>query len=137
VKQSEQACAGCSGDTITTAAPDETSCRHENFRVTVEEEARDLHPVVRDEIYKTTAEALRNAFRRRSAAGGGRDPLSRSGVRLHVRDDGKGSTQRFLRPAEGRATMGRTACRNAPSKVIAGKLKGRTERCRSPGRQFG
>jgi signal transduction histidine kinase len=32
------------------------------FRVTAEGEPRPLHPIVRDDIYKITAEALRNAF---------------------------------------------------------------------------
>ena len=33
------------------------------FHVTVEGEPRPLHPILRDDIYKITAEALRNAFR--------------------------------------------------------------------------
>src|SRR6185295_18413872 len=33
------------------------------FHVAVEGEARSLHPIVRDEVYKIAAEALRNAFR--------------------------------------------------------------------------
>ena len=32
------------------------------FRVTVEGESRELHPILRDEIYRIAAEALRNAF---------------------------------------------------------------------------
>src|SRR5208283_2856422 len=37
------------------------------FRVAVEGEARNLHPILRDEIYKIAAEALRNAFRHSQA----------------------------------------------------------------------
>ena len=37
------------------------------FRVEVEGESRNLHPIVRDEIYKIAAEALRNAFRHSQA----------------------------------------------------------------------
>jgi len=33
------------------------------FRVAVEGESRNLHPILRDETYKIAAEALRNAFR--------------------------------------------------------------------------
>ena len=33
------------------------------FSVAVEGQTRDLHPIVRDEIFKIAAEALRNAFR--------------------------------------------------------------------------
>jgi len=59
--------------------------------VTVEGTPRDLHPVVRDDIYRITGEALRNAFRHSGAR--------RIEVRIHyddrqlrvaVRDDGKG-----------------------------------------------
>ena len=53
--------------------------------------ARDLHPIVRDEIYKITAEALRNAFRHAQA---GRVEVDirydDEQFRLCVRDDGKG-----------------------------------------------
>ena len=38
-----------------------------DFRVAVEGESRELHPIVRDEIYKVAAEALRNAFRHAQA----------------------------------------------------------------------
>jgi hypothetical protein len=38
------------------------------YAVAVEGETRDLHPIVRDEIYKIAAEALRNAFRHAHAA---------------------------------------------------------------------
>ena len=61
------------------------------FSVAVEGQTRDLHPIVRDEIYKTAAEALRNAFRHAHAG------LVEVEIRyddeqfrLRVRDDGKG-----------------------------------------------
>jgi signal transduction histidine kinase len=61
------------------------------FGVTVEGEPRELHPIVRDEIYKIAAEALRNAYRHASATHVEvemrYDP---DGLRLRVRDDGKG-----------------------------------------------
>ena len=48
------------------------------FRVGVEGHARDLRPIVRDEIYKIAAEALRNCLPARAGrAGRGRDPLRR------------------------------------------------------------
>ncbi len=61
------------------------------FRVAVEGESRDLHPIVRDEIYKIAAEALRNAFRHADA--GQIEVEIRyddQQFRLRVRDDGKG-----------------------------------------------
>ena len=61
------------------------------FRVDVEGQARDLHPIVRDEIYKIAAEALRNAFRH---AHPGRVEVeiryASEQLRLRVRDDGRG-----------------------------------------------
>ena len=61
------------------------------FSVAVEGQTRDLHPIVRDEIYKIAAEALRNAFRHAHAG------LVEVEIRyddeqfrLRVRDDGQG-----------------------------------------------
>ena len=46
------------------------------FRVAVEGQSRDLHPILRDEVYKIAAEALRNAFlHAQRKAGRGRNPL--------------------------------------------------------------
>jgi ligand-binding sensor domain-containing protein/signal transduction histidine kinase len=61
------------------------------FRVAVEGEARDLRPILRDEIYKIAAEALRNAFRH-SQARQVEVEIRYDGeqFRLRVRDDGKG-----------------------------------------------
>ena len=51
------------------------------FSVAVEGETRDLHPIVRDEVYKIAAESLRNAFRHAHAGeGGGRDSLRRRAI---------------------------------------------------------
>ena len=72
-------------------ATDATSGQTPAFHVGVEGEGRDLRPIVRDEIYKTAAEALRNAFRHACARRVeveiryGHDEF-----RLRVRDDGKG-----------------------------------------------
>jgi signal transduction histidine kinase len=59
--------------------------------VAVEGETRELHPILRDEIYKIAAEALRNAFRHAHA---GRVEVEirydTEKFRLRVRDDGKG-----------------------------------------------
>ena len=61
------------------------------FRVGVEGQPRDLHPILRDEIYKIAAEALRNAFRH-GAAGLVEVEIryDADDFRLRVRDDGKG-----------------------------------------------
>jgi len=71
-------------------ATDSTNGRPE-FRVVVEGESRDLHPILRDEIYKIAAEAVRNAFRHAQARQ--IEVEIRYDIeqfRLRVRDDGKG-----------------------------------------------
>jgi len=61
------------------------------FNVAVEGESRDLHPIIRDEIYKIAAEALRNSYRHAQA---GRIEVEirydNEQFRLRVRDDGQG-----------------------------------------------
>jgi signal transduction histidine kinase len=69
-----------------------------SFGVTVEGEARELHPIVRDEIYKIAAEALRNAFRHAHAAHLEVEiRYDNDGFRLRVRDDGRGIDPRASR----------------------------------------
>jgi signal transduction histidine kinase/ligand-binding sensor domain-containing protein len=61
------------------------------FRVALEGEARNLHPILRDEIYKIAAEALRNAFRHSKARQIEVEiRYDNEQFRLRVRDDGKG-----------------------------------------------
>ena len=61
------------------------------FRVTVEGEPRDLHPILRDEIYRIAAEALRNAFHHAAARQIEVEiRYDDQQFRLRVRDDGKG-----------------------------------------------
>jgi signal transduction histidine kinase len=67
------------------------------FRVAVEGGSRDLHPIVRDDIYKIAGEALRNAFRHAQA--GQIEVEIRyddEQFRLRVRDDGRGIDQEVL-----------------------------------------
>ncbi len=61
------------------------------FRVVVESPSQDLHPILRDEIYRIAREALRNAFnhsqaRKIEAEITYGDRL----LRLRIRDDGRG-----------------------------------------------
>ena len=61
------------------------------FRVAVEGHARELHPIVRDEIYKIAAEALRNAFQHARARQIEVEiRYDDDELRMRVRDDGKG-----------------------------------------------
>jgi len=61
------------------------------FRVTVEGEPRGLHPILRDEVYRVAAEALRNVFRHAHAKHVEVEiRYDNQQFRLRVRDDGKG-----------------------------------------------
>ena len=61
------------------------------FRVAVEGESRDLHPILRDEIYRIAAEALRNAFQHAQARRVEVEiRYEDEQFLMRVRDDGKG-----------------------------------------------
>ena len=61
------------------------------FRVTIEGAPHDLHPILRDETYRITAEALRNAFHHAHARQVEVEiRYDNQQFRLRVRDDGKG-----------------------------------------------
>jgi signal transduction histidine kinase len=72
------------------------------FTVDVEGKPRDLHPIVRDEVYKIAAEALRNALRHAHAT---RIEVEMryddEEFRLRVRDDGKGMDPTLLAAGHG------------------------------------
>ncbi|MDT7816697.1 MAG: hypothetical protein QOJ42_6613 [Acidobacteriaceae bacterium] len=72
-------------------AGDETNPNRVESSVGVEGTPRDLHPILRDEVYRIAGEALRNAFRhahaRRIEVAIG---YGERQFRLRVRDDGKG-----------------------------------------------
>jgi signal transduction histidine kinase len=67
------------------------------FRVIVEGEPRDLHPILRDEIYRIAAEAIRNAFRHAHARQIEVEiRYDSQQFRMRVRDDGKGMAPAVL-----------------------------------------
>ena len=92
------------------------------FSVAVEGQTRDLHPILRDEIYKIAAEALRNAFRHAQA---GRVEVDLryddEQFRLRVRDDGKGIDPAVL---ANQGPEGHYGLRGMPERaaLIGGKL---------------
>jgi signal transduction histidine kinase len=72
------------------------------FRVTIEGEPRELHPIVRDEIYRICAEALRNAFSHAQARSIDVElRYDDKQFELRVRDDGKGIDPAVLSGREG------------------------------------
>src|SRR6266536_2984022 len=93
-----------------------------NFRVVVEGAPRDLAPLLRDEIYRITGEALRNAFRHAHAQ---RIEVEirydQWQLRLRVRDDGKGIDPTIL---NGRGRPGHYGLpgMHERAKLVGGKL---------------
>lgn len=72
-------------------ASESTNFPSPTLRVAVEGVPRDLHPILRDEIYRIAAEALRNAFRHAQARQIEVDiRYDNQQFRLRVRDDGRG-----------------------------------------------
>jgi signal transduction histidine kinase/ligand-binding sensor domain-containing protein len=100
---------------------DSTEHRPE-FRVAVEGEARNLHPILRDEIYKIAAEALRNAFRHSQARQIEVEiRYDNEQFRLRVRDDGKGVDPAILSSQVSEGHFGLPGMRERAS-LIGGKL---------------
>jgi signal transduction histidine kinase/ligand-binding sensor domain-containing protein len=67
------------------------------FRLEVEGAARDLHPILRDEIYRIACEGLRNAFKHARARHVEAEiTYGERVLRLRIRDDGDGIPQDIL-----------------------------------------
>jgi len=78
-------------------AADETNQNSAVFRVEVQGTPRNLHPILRDEVYRIAAEALRNAFRHAQAQQIEVElRYDERQLRLRVRDDGKGVDPKLL-----------------------------------------
>jgi signal transduction histidine kinase/ligand-binding sensor domain-containing protein len=92
------------------------------FTMQVEGAARDLHPILRDEVYRVAGEALRNAFRHANA---GRIEVEirydERVFRLRVRDDGKGIDPNLLAD-DGRAGHFGLRGMRERAKRVGGKL---------------
>ena len=92
------------------------------FRVTVEGEARNLHPILRDEIYKIAAEALRNALHHSQARQIEVElRYDKEQFRLRVRDDGKGMDPAILSSQGSEGHFGLPGMRERAT-LIGGKL---------------
>jgi signal transduction histidine kinase/ligand-binding sensor domain-containing protein len=104
-------------------AGDETTSKRVESFVDVEGTPRDIHPILRDEIYRIGGEALRNAFRHAKArrievtvAYGERQ------FRLRVRDDGRGISREVLEK-QGRAGHWGLAGMRERAELIGGQLE--------------
>jgi signal transduction histidine kinase len=91
------------------------------FHVVVEGPPRDLHPILRDEIYAIAREAVRNAFRHAQARNIEADiTYHGSSFQLRIRDDGTGIDPEIM--AEGRAGHYGLPGMRERAKRIGGKL---------------
>jgi signal transduction histidine kinase len=83
------------GEELAGARDSETASA--TFRVSIEGKPRDLHPVLRDDIYRIAREAMRNAFRHAQASKIEADiTYGERLLRLRIRDDGKGIDPNLL-----------------------------------------
>lgn len=94
-----------------------------DFEVVVEGESRNLHPIVRDDVYRIAAEALRNAFAHAEA---NRIEIEirydAFRFRLRIRDDGKGIDSDLLGD-EGRPGHWGLQGMRERARLIGGKLE--------------
>jgi signal transduction histidine kinase/ligand-binding sensor domain-containing protein len=99
-----------------------TNAHAAEFHVVVEGTPRDLHPIMRDEVYRIAGEALRNAFRHAEAR---RIEVEiRYDERefgLRVRDDGKGIDSKLLNNDERPGHYGMRGMRER-AKLLGGKM---------------
>jgi signal transduction histidine kinase len=92
------------------------------FHVVVEGPPRDLHPILRDDIYAIAREAVRNAFRHAQASNiEAGITYNGSSLQLRIRDDGKGIDPGIV--AEGRAGHYGVSGMRERAKRIGGKLE--------------
>jgi signal transduction histidine kinase/ligand-binding sensor domain-containing protein len=92
------------------------------FHVALEGKARNLHPILRDEIYKIAAEALRNAFRHSQPRQIEVEiRYDNEQFRLRVRDDGKGVHPAILSSHGSEGHYGLPGMRERAT-LIGGKL---------------
>jgi signal transduction histidine kinase/ligand-binding sensor domain-containing protein len=96
--------------------------RRPHFGVQVEGTPRNLHPIVRDEVYRIAGEALRNAFRHADAQRIEAEiHYDDRELRVRVRDDGKGIDPQHLSDEGREGHFGLRGMRER-SKLIGGKL---------------
>jgi signal transduction histidine kinase/streptogramin lyase len=92
------------------------------FSVQVEGVPRDLHPILRDEVFRIAGESMRNAFRHANAKQIEVEiRYDERQLRVRVRDDGKGIDQKLLSDDGREGHFGLRGMRER-AKLIGGKL---------------
>jgi signal transduction histidine kinase/ligand-binding sensor domain-containing protein len=103
-------------------ASGETNANAAEFHVEVEGTPRELHPILRDEVYRIAGEALRNAFKHAQAKQIEVEiHYDERQLRLRVRDDGKGIDAKHLKE-EGRAGHYGLRGMRERAKLMGGRL---------------
>ncbi len=106
----------------TELAGSESNPNAAEFHVQVEGTPRDLHPILRDEVYRIAGEAMRNAFKHAEAR---RIEVEirydERQFRLRVRDDGKGIDAKLLNQDERPGHYGLRGMRER-AKLLGGKM---------------
>ena len=103
-------------------AASESSNHSAAFRIEVEGTPRDLHPILRDEVYRIAGEALRNAFNHAQARQIEMEiRYDERQLQLLVRDDGKGLDPAVL-SEEGRPGHWGLHGMRERAKLVAGRL---------------
>ena len=99
-----------------------SNSRRPDFTVQVEGAPRNLHPILRDEVYRIAGEAMRNAFRHAAAQ---RIEVEirydEQQLRLRVRDNGKGIAPKLIGDDGREGHFGLRGMRER-AKLIGGKL---------------
>jgi signal transduction histidine kinase len=108
-------------------AGDPGEAHRPQFTVQVEGTPRNLHPIVRDEVYRIAGEGLRNAFRHAAAQRIEVEIRYDRQFRVRVRDDGKGIDPQRLTEGERGGHFGLRGMRER-SGLIGGKLTVWSER---------
>jgi signal transduction histidine kinase len=100
----------------------ESSSQKPEFAVQVEGIPRNLHPILRDEVFRIAGEAMRNAFRHAEAKQIEVEiRYDERQLRLRVRDDGKGIDPKLLSDHGREGHYGLPGMRER-AKLIGGKL---------------
>jgi signal transduction histidine kinase len=103
-------------------ASQDSASNSARFHVVVEGPPRDLHPILRDDVYAIAREAVRNAFRHAQARNIEADiTYNGSSFQLRIRDDGKGIDPGIV--AEGRAGHYGVQGMRERARRIGGKLE--------------
>ena len=86
-----------------------------SFDVRVQGSSRDLHPILRDEVYRIALEALRNAFKHAEAHAIEAEILYGDSLRVRIRDDGKGIDPAVMKEGRLWPLRSRLECASGPS----------------------